>query len=72
MYAVISIKDGKGKQYAYYKKINSDENIAKLIKDIPGCDILINAETKKNARCIVNHWNACYKTNGTYMFNELF
>ena len=72
MYAVISIKDGKGKQYAYYKKINSDENIAKLIKDIPGCDILINAETKKNARYIVNHWNACYKTNGTYMFNELF
>lgn len=55
--------------YAYCIRCTENDNIKAVLERVGG---LIHANicpTKKRAAEIVNHWNACYIANGTYLFD---
>lgn len=62
-------KTENGRSYAWVLMIPENKNIIKrILPDHP--DVLHPCHTKKDAERIVNLWNACYKTNGVYLFDE--
>ena len=67
-YIAVTIEEST-RYYAYIVKVSESDNLlSKLsIKGIKTANIY---PTKKRATEIVNHWNACYKTNGTYLFDN--
>ena len=67
-YFAVTIQE-KEKNYAFVMKISENENIAERIKR-PSIIIAQLCSTKKAADRVVNHWNACYKANGEYMFDD--
>ena len=69
-YIAVQIKENE-KYYAYAVKVTESDNLlSKLeIKDIIHANLCDN---KKRAKEIVNFWNDCAKTNGNYMFDEMF
>lgn len=69
-YIAVQIKEND-KLYAYVVKVlESDNLISKLdIRDVITANI---CRSKKEAESIVNHWNACHKVNGKYLFDEVF
>ena len=66
-YAAITVQDEAKRLYAYIVPINESDNaLSKLdIKGILHANIYT---TKKKAAEVVEHWNECYRHNGTYMF----
>lgn len=68
LYAAVTI-DENGKNYSYIVKISSADNlISKLkIRSIISANVY---RTKKEAALIVNHYNAVFHTNGTYLFDK--
>lgn len=67
-YFAVTIQENN-KNYAFVMKISENENIAERIKH-PSIIIAQLCSTKKAAAYVVNHWNACYKANGEYMFDD--
>jgi hypothetical protein len=55
------------KNYAYIIKVSQSDNLISVFEK-HRVDTANLYHTKKQAETIVNHWNACYKANGTYMF----
>jgi hypothetical protein len=57
------------KNYAYVIKVSENDNLLSKLKtpNIKAANIF---PTKKRAYEIAKHWNACFKTNGTYYFDE--
>lgn len=68
-YTYISVTvEENGKYYAYTVKVSESDNVLSKLK-IKG---IIHANiygTKKKCEEVVDHWNECYKQNGTYMFD---
>lgn len=58
-----------GKNYSFVMKIAENENITERLKH-PRIVIAQLCSTKKAAAHVVNHWNACYKADGTYLFEN--
>lgn len=58
-----------GKFYSYIMKISASENV-KARLNAPHISVATPCSTKKNAAFLVNLWNAEYKTNGTYLFDN--
>lgn len=67
-YFAISAEEN-GKNHSYIMKISASENAKARLQD-PRIKIAAPCSTKKNAAFLVNHWNACYKANGTYLFDN--
>lgn len=69
-YIAVQIKENE-KYYAYAVKVTESDNLlSKLtIKNIMFANI---CDSKKRAEEIINHWNSCFKVNGTYLFDEIF
>jgi len=69
-YIAVQIKENE-KFYAYVIKVSESDNLlSKLeIKNIITANI---CDTKKRARLIVEDWNARFKANGRYLFDEVF
>ena len=68
MFAVISIQEN-GKNYAYAMKISDQDNlIAKF--NIKGITTAIVCGTRKRAKELVSTWNASYRENGTYLYDD--
>jgi hypothetical protein len=67
-YIAVSVEEN-GKHYAYIIKASESDNmLSKLkIKNIEHANIY---KTKKKASEVVSRWNAVYKTNGVYMFDN--
>jgi hypothetical protein len=66
-YFAVTIEENK-KYYSYIVKTASYDNLLSTlkIKNIISANIY---PSKKKATEIVNHWNACYKANGNYLFD---
>ena len=58
-----------GKYYSFVMKIGENENAAAKLKH-PDIIIAQLCSSKKAAAYVVNHWNACHKTNGQYLFDD--
>lgn len=56
------------KNYAYMVRVPVGENILSHLQRHK-IEVAHTCSTQKEARYLVNHWNACYKTNGTYLFD---
>jgi hypothetical protein len=69
LWLLIQQEDG-GKWYAWMRRITSRDNIAAILENIPGEKIASVHTTKKEAGLLVNHYNACFKANGFYLFEE--
>lgn len=54
--------------YAYVVKCTACDNLKAVLERIGGLTHANIGPTKKQADFIVNHWNACYKANGTFLF----
>lgn len=68
MYCAVTHAEN-GKYYSYIFRISENENIKAKIND----PRIIHANvyhTKKLAAATVEFWNACYKANGTYLFDD--
>ena len=56
--------------YAYVLKCSESDNIKSVLERIGGLLHANITPTKKQAAEIVTYWNACYKANGTYLFDN--
>lgn len=67
IYFAVTIEENE-KHYSYVVKTTDNNNILSVlkIKNI----ISANIYPKKQAEEVVNHWNECYKNNGTHMYSE--
>ena len=57
------------KNYAYVIKVSENDNLLSKLK-IPNIKATNIFPTKKRAYDVAEHWNACFKANGTYYFDE--
>lgn len=60
-----------GKNYAYAVKVSESDNLLSklVIKGIIAANL---CGSRKEAEEIVTAWNECFKSNGSYMFGEVF
>lgn len=67
-YIAVQIKENE-KFYAFVQKVHTGYNLTTLsnIPNIASANIL---PTKKRAYEVADYWNACFKRNGTYLFND--
>lgn len=56
--------------YSYVIKCADSDNIKSVLERIGGLQHANIYATKKRAAGIVNAWNAAYKTNGTFLYNN--
>jgi hypothetical protein len=68
IYIVFNITEN-GKNYAFVDTIRAGENLLVHIERHKNCNICHLCETRKQAEFLAIHWNACYKANGTYLFD---
>lgn len=57
------------KFYSYMVRIPMGANILAHLERHK-IEVAHTCETKKEAVSLVKHWNACYKANGTYLFDN--
>jgi hypothetical protein len=69
-YIAVTIEENK-KYYSYVIKANNQENLLPKLKIKNIVNATLTA-TKQRAENLVNLWNAMYKTNNQYLFNETF
>lgn len=68
LYLVISTNEN-GKKYALAWKFHTGENLLNL-KNIPHAEIVHACPTWKQAKETAERWNAVYKANGCYLFDD--
>ena len=56
--------------YSYIVKCSENDNIKAKLEIVGGLLHANICPTKKAAETLVNHWNACHKANGTYLFDN--
>ena len=68
-YIVVQITENN-KNYAYVITVSESDNLLSKLKilNIKSANIFA---TKKRAYEVAERWNACFKANGTYYFDEL-
>ncbi len=71
IYIVIRTEEN-GKCYAFVNAIRVGENLKPFIKRHKNADIFHLCESRKQAEEIATRWNATYKANKTYLFDETF
>lgn len=67
-YFAVTMEENQ-KYYSFIMTISENENTIQRLKH-PNIIIAQLCSTKKAAAYVVNHWNACYKADGTYMFDD--
>ena len=61
-----------GKYYAFADAIRMGENLKAHIERHKNANIFHLCESRKQAEETAARWNATYKANGTYLFDEPF
>jgi hypothetical protein len=68
-YIAVTVEENK-KYYSYVIKTNENTNLLTTLK-IKNIICAALCPSKKEAARRVEYWNATYKANGTYLFNDL-
>ncbi len=71
IYIVIQ-KEENGKYYAFADTIKTGENLKPFIERHKNANIFHLCESRKKAEETATRWNATYKANKTYLFDETF
>lgn len=71
IYIAIQVEEN-GKYYAFVYAIKTGENLKPHIERHKNANIFHLCESKKQAREIATRWNATYKANNSYLFDEPF
>lgn len=71
IYIVIQTEEN-GKYYAFRDSIKTDENLKPIINRYKNANIIHLCENRKQADDTVIRWNATYKANNNYFFDETF
>lgn len=71
IYIVIQVEEN-GKYYAFRDAIRTGENLKPFIERHKNADVIHLCESRRQADEITIKWNATYKANGTYLFDEAF
>ena len=69
IYIAVSIHED-GKNYAFTLTLRAGENLLNYVERYKNADIFHLCGSATEAAYTVAHWNAAYKANGTYLFNE--
>lgn len=69
IYIAISITEN-GKHYAFAETIRTGENLLNHFERYKNADVFHLCETRKEAEETVIRWNAVYKANGCYLFDD--
>ena len=67
-YIVVNVEENF-KSYAYAIRVTDTDNLLHRL-NIENANIATICKTKKRAREIVERWNATYKANGCYLFDD--
>lgn len=59
-----------GRRAAMTIHAGGDENLMHTFSRIQGLEFVNACESKKQAEQIVQHWNDCYRANGTYLYSD--
>lgn len=71
IYIVIQIEEN-GRYYAFADAIRTGENLKPHIERHKSANVFHLCESMKKAKETATRWNATYKANNTYLFNETF
>jgi hypothetical protein len=71
IYIVIQT-DENGKFYAFADAIRTGQNLKPFIERYKNANIFHLCENRKQAEEIALRWNAVYKANNTYLFDDTF
>lgn len=66
---VVGHGNNSGKYYATAYKVPQNYNLKSYIDSISNCLHVNVCDSYKQAKEIAEHWNECYKKNGTYLFS---
>lgn len=64
---IAATREENDKYYSYVIRVSTSDNLTAKLADTVCANIY---QTKKQAELVVNHWNACHKANGQYLFDE--
>lgn len=70
IYIAVSVHEG-GKNYAFTLTLRAGENLLNYVERYKNADIFHLCGSATEAANTAAHWNAAYKTNGTYLFKEV-
>lgn len=59
-----------GLHYAYAFHVSENDNLKCRLEGVQNLCSANIMPSKKAACELVNHWNTCFKANGTYLFNK--
>lgn len=68
VYMVVTVTKN-GKHVSYVLDVPGSYNLVSVLSGIQGLTSANICKNKKAAAEIVEYWNKCYKTNGTYLFD---
>ena len=69
-YLAITIEPIKNRYFSYVERISDAENLVWVINRT---NHILHANimpTKKKAKEVVDHWNECYRKNGTFLLDD--
>ena len=69
-YLAVTVADENNKHYAYALKVSAFDELKSKLDGVNGLSSANICASKTEARELVNYWNACYKANGSYMFDN--
>lgn len=69
IYIAVSVHEN-GKNYAFILTLRAGENLLSYVKRYKNADIFHLCSSAAEAAYTVAHWDAAYKANGTYLFDE--
>lgn len=67
---IAAIVRENGGYYAFAFRVSKNDNLKCRLEDMQNLSSANIMPTKKAAYELVNHWNTCFKANGTYLFDK--
>ena len=64
-----TVREGN-RHYACAFRVSENDNLKCRLEGVKNLSSANIMPTKKAACDLANHWNACFKANGTYMFDD--
>lgn len=63
-------EEENGKYYAFVLKVRAGNNLIRIFNGCGEKDTVTICESKKEAETLCNQWNAGFRLNGIYMFDD--
>lgn len=68
---IAAIVQENGRHCAFAFRVSKNDNLKYRLEGVQNLKSANIMPTKQAAHELVNHWNTCFKVNGTYLFDEM-